>query len=92
MEKQREHRKNNFQNIAAVFSVACLAKVSGKLYQFIILILLQILINFYKFQTEIFQWELLCKFIMILESRIWYFSQAHLLSIQARYVYRIVVR
>ena len=59
MEKQREHRKNSFQNITAVFSVACLAKVSGKLYQYIILILLQILINFFKFQTQIFQWELL---------------------------------
>ena len=76
MEKRREHRKNSFQNITEVFSVACLAKVSGKLYQYIIPILLQILINFFKFQTQIFQWELLCKFIIILESGTWYFSQA----------------
>ena len=76
MEKQRGHRKNIFQNITAVFNVECLAKVSGKLCQYIILILLQILINFFKFQTQIFQWELLCKFIIILESGTWYFSQA----------------
>ena len=68
MEKQRGHRKNIFQNITAVFNVECLAKVSGKLCQYIILILLQILINFFKFQTQIFQWELLCKFAIILES------------------------
>ena len=55
MENQREHRKISFQNIAAVFSVACLAKVSGKLYLYIMLILIQILINFFKFQTQILQ-------------------------------------
>ena len=54
MEKQKEHRKNSFQNITAVFSVTCLAKVSGKLYQYIIFILFQILINLFKFQTQSF--------------------------------------
>ena len=76
MENQREDRKNSFQNITAVFSMACLAKVSGKLYQYIILNLIQILIDFFKFQTQIVQWELFCKFIIILESDTWYFSQA----------------
>ena len=76
MEKQIEHRKNSFQNITAVFSMACLSKVSGKLYQFITHFLIQILIDLLKFQTQIFHWELLCKFIIILESGNWYFSQA----------------
>ena len=60
MEKQREHRKNSFQNITAVFSVACMA------------ILIQILIDFFKFQALDI-------------------SVTDLLSIQARYVCRIVV-
>ena len=60
MEKQREHRKNSFQNITAVFSVACMA------------ILIQILIDFFKFQALDI-------------------SVRDLLSIQARYVCRIVV-
>ena len=39
-------------------------------------ILIQILIDFVKFQSQIFQWELLCKFIIILKSGTWYLSQA----------------
>ena len=54
MEKQREDKKNSFQNIIAVFSVACLAKVSGKLYQFIMKFLIQGLINFFKFKLKSF--------------------------------------
>ena len=76
MENERKHRKNSFQNITVVFIVECLAKVSRKLRQYIMLILIQILIDFFKIQTQIFQWELLCKFIIILESGTWYFSQA----------------
>ena len=76
MEKQREHRENSFENITEAFSIASLAKVSGKLYRYIMLNLIQILIDFFKFQTQIFQWELFCKFIIILESGTWYFSQA----------------
>ena len=43
-------------------------------------ILIQILIDLFKFQTQIFQWELLCKFMIILESGTWYFSQAFTVS------------
>ena len=60
--KAKREQKNSFQNITAFFSVACLAKVSGHLYQYIMLNLIQILIDFLKFQTQIFQWELFCKF------------------------------
>ena len=35
--KTKRAQKNSFQNITAVFSVAYLAKVSGRLYQFIML-------------------------------------------------------
>ena len=37
--------------------------------------LIQISVSFLKFQTQIFQWELLYKFIIILESWTWYFIQ-----------------
>ena len=53
--KAKRAQKKIFQNITAVFSVTCLAKVKRKLYQYIMLILIQILITFFKFQTQIFQ-------------------------------------